>query len=307
MNTRDGVALFVLAFNHAKYLPQLFESIERNRADLSELVLIDNGSSDTSLQDLAAFIEQARQWGLQVTLQSNPPKTTVARALNQALVASRAELVAVIAADDFLLQDRFAAQVAALADPAVSFVYSNGYVCDEAGILSSIPVHDAHAVRTLSSSGTATRPSLFYPVPTLFTHCALFRRSALVEIGAWDERLAIEDWPLNIRLFQRFPDGCRFVEGHVSAYRRHASNVSKRRFRQYIGQKRIIECLARGADLRRGLFALYAAQALASVKRRQWWRFGAFSRAALRARPGTRTVFQWLSNEVHRRIANKIR
>jgi GT2 family glycosyltransferase len=304
------VVLIVLAFNHARYLDALFRTIQSNLTLLSELVLVDNGSSDNSRARLEGFAQtlRANPDGPTAITQTNPPGTGVAWALNRAMAASKAPYVAVIAGDDFLLARRFEAQVSALdADPEAAFVYSNGLVCDDADKLSEVHVHDSHARRVLQAADTSTRPSLLYPIPALFTHCALFRRVALQSIGGWDESLAIDDWPLNIRLFERYSTGCRWVEGAVAAYRRHASNASKRRFRQYLGQKRIIERLGRGHDLKRARFALFATQALASLKRRQWTRSQVFARAAFGARPGLRFILHWFIDEIRRRVQNKIR
>ncbi len=299
--------LIALAFNHERYLPQLFSSICANLGSLSELVLIDNGSSDDSLSMMRGFAASLPST-VNVQVQSNPPRTSVSFAVNQGLRATRASLVSVIAADDFLLPRRYEAQVACLnGDPAAMFCFSNGWVCNEDGILSDVPVHDRRTIELIEPAAGQRRRSLVYPIPALFTQCALFRRAALEAVGAWDESLAIDDWPLNIRLFARFPEGSRYVEGAVAAYRRHPTNVSKRRFRQYIGQKRVLEKVATGSDAVQSMFALFATQMLLSLKRRQPWRARAFAHAARRTRAGLIFPLVWLAHEIRRRMAIKIR
>jgi hypothetical protein len=207
----------------------------------------------------------------------------------------------VISGDDFLLPSRFDAQLEAMhREPEVQFCYSNGYVCNETGVISNISVHDAATVNVLTSELSTIIHQLYYPVPTLFTQCALFRRCALLAIGGWDEDLIIDDWPLNLKLFARFGAEFRYVPAFVCAYRRHPSNASKRRFRQYNGQKQVLIKYGRGVDLEHGLFALFGAQWLASMKRRQWWRAGVFLSAARSRELGAKFVVQWLSNEVRR-------
>lgn len=297
------VCLVALAYNHAAYLQQLFDSIERNACDVAQLVLIDNGSSDES-QELLRYQAARLRPRMEVALIFNPPRTGVGAALNAGLKAARCDFVAVIAMDDYLLPDRFTAQLRAMrADPSLIFCYSNGVVCEESGALTTMPLHDARMVDILKSPGQTIAPRLVYPVPALFTQCALFRRDALQAIGGWDEDLLIEDWPLNLRLFSRFGPHYAYVDAAVTAYRRHASNASRRRFRQYLGQKQVLAGRVDGQEQRNGLFALFAAQAMASAKRRQWRRVRVFAGRALRMRPAVSFMFTWLIHESRRRIA----
>jgi len=172
-----------------------------------------------------------------------------------------------------------------------------------------VPIHNEETIAIFMRRPAATIVhKLYYPVPTLFTQSALFKRSALLSVNGWDEDLVIDDWPLNLKLFSRFGSGFRYIDVFVCANRRHSTNASKRRFRQYIGQKRVLEKYAQGNDLNQGLFALIATQALASLKRKQWWRAQIFFRAAFGRKPGLKFIIIWVNNEFQRRFgSNKIR
>lgn len=305
---QSSVSLIVLAYNHARYLPQLFCSISANIGDIRELIFIDNGSSDNSASLMKEFLTEADS---QVSgrLFCNPPRTGVTYAVNVALHAATSEYVAVISGDDYLLDKRFSHQLVAMhADPTIQFCYSNGYVCDDNGVLTGVPVHNDSTVALLMRPAAEIAHELYYPTPTLFTQCALFKRNALLDVGGWDEDLVIDDWPLNLKLFAKFGSGFLYIDAFVSAYRRHLTNASKRRFRQYMGQKRVLQKYARGSDLSRGMFALLATQGLASLRRKQWLRTRIFLLAALGCKPGLHFITKWLTNEVRRRIrSNQIR
>jgi glycosyltransferase involved in cell wall biosynthesis len=305
---KPSVSLIVLAYNHARYLPQLFSSITANIKDIKELIFIDNGSSDNSAQLMQDFLTESDGKVL-TRLFCNPPGTGVTYAVNVALYVATSEYLAVTSGDDFLLERRFNQQLAVMrADPSIQFCYSNGYVCDDDGLISDVPVHNKSTVAFLMRPSAEIARELYYPVPTLFTQCALFRRSALLEVGGWDEDLVIDDWPLNLKLFTKFGRDFRYVDAFVSVYRRHLANASKRRFRQYMGQKRVLKKYARGSDLSRGLFALLASQGAASLKRKQWFRAQVFFRAALICKPGFLFITKWLTSEVKRRLRqNQIR
>ena len=302
------VALIALSFNHAHYLPQLFASIRANLHAIGELLLIDNGSKDESIAAMRAFLAECPP-NILTRMFTNPAGTRVTVAVNEALHAASSEFIAVTAADDYLLDHRFDAQLQAFrSQPSLQFCYSNGWMCDESGALTPTQVHGPSTLALLRGPAEDIAARLFYPVPTLFTQCALFRRSALLAVGGWDEDLIIDDWPLNLKLFDRFAGGYCYVPADVCAYRRHPSNASKRRFRQYKGQKEVLLKYAKGHDARRGLAALYAAQVLASLKRRQWRRVLVFGAAVAAAQPGLTFMLHWMTDQLGRRLhANRIR
>jgi len=218
------------------------------------------------------------------------------------------DYIAVISGDDFFLPQRFATRLSAMrANCSLAFCYSNGLVCNEKGHLTKISVHNRSALSLLRARREEVEPRLFCPVPALFTQCALFRRDALIKIGGWDEELIIDDWPLNIRLFRSFPDNHAYTGDFVCAYRRHGSNASKRRFRQYLGKKRVLEKYASCREYRQGMFELYAEQSMASIKRRQWNRARVFLRAATRHRPALPLALLWMFHEAYRRSLHAIR
>ena len=305
---RDSVSLIALAYNHAGYLPQLFSSIDSNLSDIGELIFIDNGSSDNSAELMQTYLQNAST-RVAVRMFRNPPRTGPTHAVNIALHAATCDFVAVTSGDDYLLANRFTAQLSRMrTDPTAQFCYSNGYVCGADGVLTNVPVHGTSTIELLMRPPSAISAGLYYPVPTLFTQCALFKRSALLEVGGWDEDLVIDDWPLNLKLFKQFGYGFRFVDAFVAAYRRHDSNASKRRFRQYMGQKRVLLKYAEGLNLSRGLFALLAAQALASLRRREWTRAKVFWQAAFSCKAGIAFIVYWFANETRRRLnPNQIR
>jgi len=302
------VALIALSFNHGRYLSQLFSSIQANIDYIGELLFIDNGSKDDSIAQMRTFLSECPK-RVVTHLFTNPAGTRVTVAVNEALRSASCEFIAVTAADDYLLDQRFEAQLRAFrAQPSLQFCYSNGWMCDEHGVLTQTPVHGPTTLAILKSRPQDIAGQLFFPVPTIFTQCALFRRDALREVGGWDEDLIIDDWPLNLKLFSRFAESYCFISGYVCAYRRHPRNASKRRFRQYIGQKQVLSKYARGRDATQGFAALYATQALASLKRRQWHRMRVFGVASAAVRPGLRFAIRWVGREIARRLyANRIR
>ena len=262
---KGKISLIALCFNHESYLDQLFHSINDNLRSIGELLIIDNGSSDDSVMKIEGFVSEL---GLQIDTKifRNCAGTSVPKAVNEALKEAEQEYVAVISGDDFLLPNRFEGQLTLLEkDDGVKFSYANGVECDEAGVLSKDVVHDSRMVKILKGKPTSILPSLYYPTPALFTQAALFRREALVSIGGWDESVIIDDWALNLKLFESYPANFVYHNENVFAYRRHPSNASKRRFRQYKGQLQIVDKYLPETHAKNCKFS-HAQQCLLSVK-----------------------------------------
>lgn len=295
------ISLIALCFNHGSYLHELFSSIENNCQHIGQLLIIDNGSSDDTVAKILGFQSKVKD-RLEIKFFRNAAGTSVTVAVNEALKYAKKEYVAVTSGDDFLLPSRYVSQIALLdEDRNLKFVYANGVECDEFGVLSNVSVHSSRLVKILRSNADLILTSLYYPTPALFTQAALFRRDALEAIGGWDEEVIIDDWALNLKLFENYSKNFIYIDEHVFAYRRHPTNASKRRLRQYKGQVQIVNKYLPYPYRKNVKFSLYARQCLLSVKKMQKWRIKVFLSAALKARPSSYFVLKWFYYEVLRR------
>jgi SAM-dependent methyltransferase len=175
-----------------------------------EVVVVDDGSTDES----AAVIERCS--GVRLVRQRN---AGLAAARNAGIRESRGDFLVFLDADDRLLPHAVSSGLRALqAEPDAAFVAGGFRRIDEAGHVTA--VEPAPAIDG-SPYGALLRRS-FLPM-----HGAvLFRRTALVAAGGYDERLpACEDFDLYCRLLRRHPM-CRHAS-IVAEYRRHGGNMSR--------------------------------------------------------------------------------
>lgn len=169
-------------FNAEAYLAQALESIFSQTFADFELIVVDDGSSDHSVEIIRSFTDKRLRLFEQENLGCYPAR-------NHALSEARGEFLANMDADDISLPDRFQAQVDYLRDyPEVALVGTASLGCD---MEDKIRLPQPLALEYDSSIGiphVLTAGSTLSSSP--FT-CAtiLFRKQLLARIGGYDERL----------------------------------------------------------------------------------------------------------------------
>ncbi|MEO7651461.1 MAG: glycosyltransferase family 2 protein, partial [Bryobacteraceae bacterium] len=83
---RDSVCVTVVTYNSARFIRSCFESLLRQTYYPLEIVVVDNASQDSTLQELAPFRKRIR-------LIRNPRNAGFAEGQNQAIAASRSDWV----------------------------------------------------------------------------------------------------------------------------------------------------------------------------------------------------------------------
>jgi len=208
-----GVSVVVPSYNHARFVEATLRSIMQQSLPPSELVVIDDGSSDESPR----LIERA--------LADCPfPCELVARnnrglcvTLNEGLERTRGDYFAYLGSDDLWLPGFLRARVDLLESrPAAVLAYGHAYfIDDESRII------DATADWASYADGDAREMLLQRTAPMSPT--VLYRRRALAQ-ERWNEDSKLEDYDLYLRLSAA--GEFAFDARTLSAWRRHDANVS---------------------------------------------------------------------------------
>ena len=180
------MSVVVPTLNAARYLAAALDSVEAQTHEPLEVVLVDGGSTDGTLE-IASRYERVR-----MIVQTG---TGLPDAWNCGIAAASGELIAFIDGDDLWAPDKLERQVHILeADPAVDCVITRMRFLLEPGL----PLPRGFKPRLLDSDHLAQMPSAL-----------LVRRGVFDRIGTFDTR-----WPIasDIDWFARMKDAGLRVE-----------------------------------------------------------------------------------------------
>lgn len=213
MSARSGplVTVVVPVYNGARFLAETLRSVLAQRDAALELVVVDDGSTDTSREIVAGF--GARVRALQ---QANGG---VAAARNAGAAEARGAYVAFLDQDDVWEPDLVATLVPELERrPECVLAYADSWIVDARG-----GVHGRRSRFLPPAAGDVFAeliPRNFVPVET-----ALMRTETWRALGGFDPALRyLEDWELCLRAARTGPFA--YVDRPLARYRVHARNLS---------------------------------------------------------------------------------
>lgn len=208
------VSVITPAYNAARFIPATIDSALRQTLAELEMVVIDDGSTDNTLEVVRAVADPR----LRVFEQAHGGAPS---ALNAALAVSRGRYIAFLDHDDLWLPRKLERHVELFeAHPEAQATFCWSGLIDE---------HDRplglHPARWHGPIGFGQLLE-DYVVGT--TSAVVARRTAIAELGGFDERFArCTDEDLMLRLAIRHPGSIRPVTEELALYRRHAGQMSR--------------------------------------------------------------------------------
>jgi glycosyltransferase involved in cell wall biosynthesis len=202
------VSIIIPCFNAERWIGEAIHSCLDQTYQPIEVIVIDDGSTDRSLEVIKTFGDKIR-W-------ETGPNRGGNAARNRGFALSSGEYVQFLDADDYLLPEKIARQVACLKDAGADLVYEDWQRMQENsdGTKFFLPMdvsgHHGDILKELLA-GWATPP------------CALvFKRAVIQNVGGWNEKLSsAQDWELNIRIALAGAN-YTYLPGCNSVYRRPA-------------------------------------------------------------------------------------
>lgn len=209
------VTIAIASYNHARYVEQAVASVLQQTYPHIEFIVIDDGSSDGSVE----LLEQlSRQHGFQFIAQANQG---LAKTLNRALALATGSYFCPMSSDDVMLPEKTALQVAYMEQhPEVAVCGGNVISIDEHGLPHG-KRQKLLPARQLDFDTLFTNRAPAIPAPT-----AMLRTEILRAVGGYDPEIRLEDFALWLKLTHR---------GHLMGalpevllhYRKHGTNTYK--------------------------------------------------------------------------------
>jgi len=189
------ISVVIPVRNGEKYLAKAIESVlAQTHRDL-ELLVIDNGSTDRSVEILTRYAR--RDGRIRVLCR---PDTGVAAAANRGLEETRGEWVARLDCDDVFMPEKLEKQVAFIRkNPDARIVGTLGYFINDAGrVIGLVSAEGPFTKAEFDDMATRGEPVFFIHSSTLM------HRETMLAIGGYREQFAqAEDVDLWLRLAEK--------------------------------------------------------------------------------------------------------
>ena len=179
------VSIIIPCYNAEKYVGEAIESALAQTYPNKEVIVIDDGSTDGSLQVIKSFGDRIR-W-------ETGPNRGGSAARNRGIELARGELIQFLDADDLLHPQKLERQVPLALETPEAIVYCDYVVEDlETGQIVEIPRRECDGQDPVVFAIRAERLSIAAP---------LHWKAGLLQIGGFDESLpCCQEYDLHVRL-----------------------------------------------------------------------------------------------------------
>ena len=238
------ISVLMPVYNGDRYLTEAIESILAQTFTDFEFLIIDDGSTDRSLQTLRRYAAQDNR----IRLISRENRGLIAT-LNQMLELAQGEFLARMDADDIAMGDRFAAQVAFLRQQPDCVCVGGAYGLIDSQSRTVLHLEMPEANSEIQQAILSGRTIINHP-------CAMIRRWALESIGGYDAAMVtVEDLDMLLRLGE--VGQLANLKQTVLKYRFHRQSISAKRseFQHQMAQE-----ACRRAWQRRGVTGQFSAE-----------------------------------------------
>lgn len=209
------VSIVVPCYNHEVYIKDCIQSIIQQTYENIELIIIDDGSSDTSFSKIKELNDLCKERFTRFELRSRPNKGLSAT-LNEAIDWCEGEYYCVIASDDQMLAHKTTIQVDFLEK-------NNNYVAVFGGVI-NIDQHSNMLSIVSPKQKAYNHRDIMLHQHNLPAPSQLIRLKALKKTGGYIPGLVIEDWYMWLTLSR--DNDLYLLDTIVCKYRKHHSNTS---------------------------------------------------------------------------------
>ncbi len=210
------VSVLLASYNHETYVEAAVRSIMEQRGVAFELLVIDDGSTDSSPEILERLSAE-----LSFKYRHRPNRGLVPT-LNELLSEARGKYFCTFASDDIMAPGRLYAQSRFLEE------HSEHVACFGQCVLlreDGTP-GDHREERYLRARPRISFEESFLGKKVLQGCAEMYSRAAIESLGRYDERYSFEDYPMNLKILRRFGPQ-PVLDAICCHYREHSYNMHR--------------------------------------------------------------------------------
>lgn len=229
-NINKLVSIVIPCYNHELYIEDCIKSVIEQTYENIELIIIDDGSKDRSVDRIEQLVEKCRERFVRFEFRSRSNRGLSAT-LNEALEWCEGEYFSCIASDDMLLPNKTFVQVRFLEEHKdIVAAFSGVILIDEQNKeLGSYKGSD----KAYNFKDIITH-NYILPAPT-----QMLRLKLIETIGGYKPNLIIEDWYIWLKISQY--GEIYSLPQILCKYRRHSKNTSNNVDKMYKGRVEVLE------------------------------------------------------------------
>lgn len=236
LNKQPLVSIVIPCYNHANFVQDCIQSVIDQTYQNIELIIIDDGSKDKSVEKIQKFIGECEKRFVRFEFRNRPNKGLSAT-LNEALEWCQGEYYSVIASDDMMLNNKIEIQLNFFKNSSDSSIVGvfGGYnlIDDNSSVIKTVLLKERKYL-----FNEIFMHNFDLPAPT-----ALLKLENIRSVGGYKEDLKIEDWYLWLKLTE---NNCSliYLDKILVNYRYHENNFSKNFKVMNMERKKVIDYFA---------------------------------------------------------------
>lgn len=215
------VSIIAVCYNQAKYAVETLDSIKNQTYPNIELIIMDDCSTDNSVEVIQQWIKETDYHCELVAHQENQG---LCKTLNEALQLINGIYYQILACDDIILEQKIESQVDLFQELSDDYavIFSDAIFMDENSTNLDARFIQRCRPRMLKVTGGDIYKDLldsnFIPAPTV-----LLKTEIVKNLGGYDNRLFYEDYDLWLQIAKKYH--FYFMPKIVTRYRIHENNL----------------------------------------------------------------------------------
>lgn len=245
------VSVIIPCYNHERFIREAIKSVIDQDYSNIELIVIDDGSSDSSVEVIQEMIPECQERFARFEFRHRP-NVGICLTLNEALEWCEGEFLSGVASDDTLRRYKTSVQV--------DYLLRN---TESIGVFGGVEVvHEDTGIREdrLKPASKFKFEDIFLRRHSVQASTSLLRTDAVRKLGGYQEAFFIEDWLLWLLLTEH-GGTLDYINMVFGVYRRHQGNASSQLEKMKDARLQIVELFNKQPLYKKSLAMVYVASA----------------------------------------------